>query len=529
MYAMRDHGALEDASSRPRVGDSSPAPRSQTKPSHDTDFTRTTRVGRLWNRNDPVLSEQHMRRTQKQELRVCSRPAPFSQDDLDVSDDPNEQGYVPQLKTRPIDHLQLVAEVKGIYAGLVMVESKCIEADNAQDCAQNQYTKLNNEQWQALIALHRTLLHEHHDFLLAPQHPTASGSLRRLGEKYYMPGRKWKHGVRAILEPLKHHLPSSLEHCCCKVPDIPPGTGHSYPRRRGRGTRRNNAYWKNRSQDSMPVSLYRTTCILSLLTERLQDFFRARDCLFADSNGKLVVPALADLDSGLRTSGPTDCSIISPEYAKHIGRFKDMSTDFEDPRLRDVSGNPTPMKGIMKDVAFRLKGCSETFRHDFYVSDLLGNEGLVSVIIMFGTKFMQDHFASLFQHFCTGATFVGNEIKSGFTQILNSGSSVEAKVRSLLGCVRSNAGKFYQETASSACSGFGSWAVWGTKKKKKKKQNARELKEREKQQEAQRLHSARLEWGRRAQEAAAHDNNAGPQGKGPIENPGSSQASSNAR
>ncbi|KAK7914544.1 hypothetical protein PG985_012247 [Apiospora marii] len=209
----------------------------------------------------------------------------------------------------------------------------------------------------------------------------------------------------------------------------------------------------------------------------MPDFFRARDCLFADSNGKLVVPALADLDSGLGMSGPTDFLIMSPEYAKQIGRFKDMSTEFEDPGLHDVSGNPTPMRGIINGVAFRLKGCSQTFRHDFYVSDLLGSEGLAGVNIMFGAKFMQDHFASLFQHICAGATFVGNEIKSVFTQILNSGSSVKAKVQSLLDCVRSNAGKIFHETASSACFGPGSWAWWGAKRKK---QDAKERKEREK-------------------------------------------------
>lgn len=103
-----------------------------------------------------------------------------------------------------------MAEVKGIYAGLVMVESKCIEVDNAQNTQKD--AKLNDEQWQALIALHRTLLHEHHDFFLASQHPTASSSLRRLGTKYYMPGRMWKHGIHAFLELLRHRLPDSLEH-----------------------------------------------------------------------------------------------------------------------------------------------------------------------------------------------------------------------------------------------------------------------------------------------------------------------------
>ena len=68
-----------------------------------------------------------------------------------------------QPDTRPITAEQLVNEVKGIYSGLVMVEKKCVEI-----IAQRSSTggKLSNDQWQALIALHRTLLHEHHDFFV---------------------------------------------------------------------------------------------------------------------------------------------------------------------------------------------------------------------------------------------------------------------------------------------------------------------------------------------------------------------------
>ena len=114
-----------------------------------------------------------------------------------------------QPDTRPISQEQLVNEVKGIYAGLVMVEKKCVEI-----CAQQSQTtnKLSNEQWQALIALHRTLLHEHHDFFLASQHPTASPALRRLPTKYAMPARMWRHGIHSFLELLRHRLPHSLEH-----------------------------------------------------------------------------------------------------------------------------------------------------------------------------------------------------------------------------------------------------------------------------------------------------------------------------
>jgi len=131
---------------------------------------------------------------------------------------PKEELYdiVMQPETRPISQEQLVAEVKGIYAGLVMVEAKCIEVDNKQAALASvdpgAAPKLNNEQWQALIALHRTLLHEHHDFFLASQHPSASPALRRLACKYAMPARMWRHGIHSFLELLRHRLPASLDH-----------------------------------------------------------------------------------------------------------------------------------------------------------------------------------------------------------------------------------------------------------------------------------------------------------------------------
>ncbi|KAF3910885.1 hypothetical protein ABW20_dc0107332 [Dactylellina cionopaga] len=132
-------------------------------------------------------------------------------------DEPEQQPeLILQPETRPISQEQLVAEVKGIYAGLVMVEAKCIEVDSKQAAAATQSIKeaprLNNDQWQALIALHRTLLHEHHDFFLASQHPSAAPSLRKLATKYAMPARMWRHGIHSFLELLRHRLPDSFEH-----------------------------------------------------------------------------------------------------------------------------------------------------------------------------------------------------------------------------------------------------------------------------------------------------------------------------
>ncbi|KAL7948490.1 hypothetical protein V8C42DRAFT_314637 [Trichoderma barbatum] len=142
-------------------------------------------------------------------------PGPEAEAEADADDsyeDPSVSQLIRQPETRPISQEQLVAEVKGIYAGLVMVESKCIEVDNAQSANKDSPQQLNNEQWQALIALHRTLLHEHHDFFLASQHPSASPALRRLASKYAMPARMWRHGIHSFLELLRHRLPLSLEH-----------------------------------------------------------------------------------------------------------------------------------------------------------------------------------------------------------------------------------------------------------------------------------------------------------------------------
>ena len=122
-----------------------------------------------------------------------------------------------QPETRPISHDQLVVEVKGIYAGLVMVEAKCIEVDERQkvwalDKEHARNNPVTSDQWRSLIALHKQLLHEHHDFFLASQHPSASNNLSRLAAKYIMPARMWRHGIHGFLEVLRHRLPGSLDH-----------------------------------------------------------------------------------------------------------------------------------------------------------------------------------------------------------------------------------------------------------------------------------------------------------------------------
>ncbi|KAH3956211.1 hypothetical protein HBH51_248110 [Parastagonospora nodorum] len=130
--------------------------------------------------------------------------------------DPRYPGLLLQPDSRPISQEQLASEVKSIYAGLTMVETKCIHVDRAQAAAAQDPSdpnhKLASDHWQALIALHRTLLHEHHDFFLASQHPSASPALRRLAAKYSMPARMWKHGIHSFLELLRRRLPDSIDY-----------------------------------------------------------------------------------------------------------------------------------------------------------------------------------------------------------------------------------------------------------------------------------------------------------------------------
>jgi hypothetical protein len=129
--------------------------------------------------------------------------------------DKNKEELFLQPETRPISQEQLIAEAKSIYAGLVMVESRCIEVDDkyaAQTPETGAQPQLKNEQWQALIALHRTLLHEHHDFFLASRHPSVSPALKKLASKYAMPARMWKQGIHSFLEILRHRLPGSRDH-----------------------------------------------------------------------------------------------------------------------------------------------------------------------------------------------------------------------------------------------------------------------------------------------------------------------------
>ena len=116
----------------------------------------------------------------------------------EARDSPIEQLLQPEI--RPIPHEQLVTEVKDIYVVLGMVEARCIDTDQQQSAAAQERDlakrrELTYYEWKSLIALHKQLLDEHHDFFMASQRLLASGASSKLAAKYSMPARMWRHGI----------------------------------------------------------------------------------------------------------------------------------------------------------------------------------------------------------------------------------------------------------------------------------------------------------------------------------------------
>ena len=129
----------------------------------------------------------------------------------------DKTAMIRQLETTNISNEQLMSEMRQIYAELLTAEAKCVEVDKRQHqviidaSSAGRQPILNNERWQELSAVHRTLLHQHHDFFLVSQHPAASPALKKLAKEYDMPSRMWRHGIHSFLELQRHHLPYSLE------------------------------------------------------------------------------------------------------------------------------------------------------------------------------------------------------------------------------------------------------------------------------------------------------------------------------
>ncbi|MCJ1313075.1 hypothetical protein MMC25_006752, partial [Agyrium rufum] len=121
------------------------------------------------------------------------------------------------------------------------------------------------------------------------------------------------------------------------------------------------------------------------------DPFDDREFLFQTADGKVKMPGLVNLDTGLKVPGGM---IMGLRYAKELGREHEIDRAFSDPCLRSISGHLTPITGILRDVVFRLKGSSKTFRRDFYICDAIDD----MVDIMFGASFIKEQFKMLFEN-----------------------------------------------------------------------------------------------------------------------------------
>ncbi|KAM3558041.1 hypothetical protein MY1884_000157 [Beauveria asiatica] len=171
----------------------------------------------LWNPDEPKSRGTRARTTAQKRFRQNNRPSPkkasagFQVHPIDMSATPGFTLFR-QPETKLISHDQLTKEIKEIYSGLTLVEHKCIELSVSPDTRIPEEQELSVQQYQKLVGLHRALLHEHQDFFLATQHPSATAALRRLPLKYSMSARMWRHGIQSFLELLRKRLPESREH-----------------------------------------------------------------------------------------------------------------------------------------------------------------------------------------------------------------------------------------------------------------------------------------------------------------------------
>lgn len=96
-----------------------------------------------------------------------------------------------------------------------------------------------------------------------------------------------------------------------------------------------------------------------------------RDCLFSNMAGGLTEPAIAQLDSLSKTP-----FCISLRYLKKLGKEHDLLTDLSEAESSSMRGRK--VYGIVRNLAFRVKGTSSNSKKDFVVTDV--HDDLVDVV-----------------------------------------------------------------------------------------------------------------------------------------------------
>ncbi|KAK3315964.1 hypothetical protein B0H66DRAFT_592224 [Apodospora peruviana] len=159
----------------PLQGDDSRADFDRGPPHQDV---RDNQRGRLWHPDeDPALRPQPRHSSYNRANVAANHPSRLSQSGPQTRSSNQSSNWrddstelIKEPETRPISQEQLVAEVKAIYAGLVMVEKKCLEIDNAQ----NTWSDLDD----AILGDERWRTRNHVFLLPAANHPLASLALK---------------------------------------------------------------------------------------------------------------------------------------------------------------------------------------------------------------------------------------------------------------------------------------------------------------------------------------------------------------
>ncbi|KFY00398.1 hypothetical protein O988_03327, partial [Pseudogymnoascus sp. VKM F-3808] len=110
---------------------------------------------------------------------------------------------VDDTKIIPTSQERVKAEVQRIYIRLLDVEKECKSMhEQAQLGEATAGAPFDKEKYQAALAKHWNLLHEHYNLYLACQQPSATRVVRLEPNRRYMPERLWNHGIYGFLELL---------------------------------------------------------------------------------------------------------------------------------------------------------------------------------------------------------------------------------------------------------------------------------------------------------------------------------------
>ncbi|RYP65484.1 hypothetical protein DL769_006307 [Monosporascus sp. CRB-8-3] len=360
-----------------RPKSSSPPRRSRVR--QDPDFRRSPHAGKLWSPDDVPQppSQKSARRRLQPRHQITS-----SKSDAAYADSETTK-LIKQPETRPISQDQLVAEVKGIYAGLVMVKSKCIEADNAQP-SQNAAEKTG------------------------PKVSDFSSGLKQ----YFVEGDVNGTPVEA--------LPDSGADMCFISPELAsglslgptPGTHKSIylaNKKRVQSPGMVEVLWKFAEEQEAHVldCWILPGCVHNLVlgnrflwtTQTLTKFIRRIKSKLAELPRRLQLSFLGkekqrlwgSLDGHLTAALPdtgSDIMLISSAYARKVGLTIDR--DFKNRlKVEFADGTTSQTSGVVRDVTWNVGG--KTVQCDFYVLNDLGVDVILSKNYLFDLNVFSEH------------------------------------------------------------------------------------------------------------------------------------------